>query len=31
MCPICWVNLSKAAEGKLAVRDITEVLEKAYV
>jgi len=31
MCPICWVNLAKAAEGKLAVRDITETLEMAYV
>jgi len=31
MCPICWVNLSNAADGKLAVRDITEALEKAYV
>ncbi len=31
MCPICWVNLSKAADGKFPVRDITEALEKAYV
>lgn len=31
MCPICWVNLSKAAEGKIVIRDITEALEKAYV
>jgi heterodisulfide reductase subunit B len=30
MCPICWVNLNKAAKGKFAVRDITEVIEKAY-
>lgn len=31
MCPICWVNLSKAADGKLPIRDITEILEKAYI
>ena len=31
MCPICWVNLSKSADGKLPIRDITEILEKAYV
>ena len=31
MCPICWVNLNKASDGKFSVRDITAVLEKAYV
>jgi Fe-S oxidoreductase len=31
MCPICWVNLNKAAGDKLAVKDISEVLEKAYI
>jgi Fe-S oxidoreductase len=31
MCPICWVNLSKAGKDKLAVKDITETLEKAYL
>jgi len=31
MCPICWVNINKAAKGELQVRDISEALEKAYL
>jgi Fe-S oxidoreductase len=30
MCPICWVNLRKAAKGKVGVKDISETLVRAY-
>ena len=30
MCPICWVNLRKAANGKIVVNDISESLSRAY-
>ncbi len=29
MCPICWVNLSKAAGNRLNVRDIADVLGRS--
>jgi hypothetical protein len=29
MCPLCLVNLTKAAEGQIAFRDISEVLLEA--
>jgi Fe-S oxidoreductase len=30
MCPVCMVNLDKAAEGSMQVRDISDYLRRAY-
>jgi Fe-S oxidoreductase len=30
MCPICWINLQQASQGKIQVNDITETLMRAY-
>lgn len=30
MCPICYANLSRAAEGRLRVVDVSELLAKGY-
>jgi hypothetical protein len=30
MCPICLVNLRKAAAGSAEIQDISEVLARAY-